>query len=603
MKDPKYVHYLPDPFEDIKKVDMGDRFSASNSRLYASAEFGRDARQLAIDALIFDPTITKRVVVSLVKRQAWKRNDITEAQPGKFHHEHRELFINGKKVPQHSEKILKELSAKWGGTNEKVTYYGSFDITPDAVSLIAELAIQDKTILQEKVVNQDRKKQISIKESARQGIQWVMDRVVYGPTITPHNDIVQRFLEKNKLTQFAPTYHNIILRNWDWMNQKITSVGQQLKIPVIKRNKRVKLLEFQRANRQGITYQGWMDGGTSLIHSSGKLSGILADYRQPIATIEMQGSAIDALEKAAFLFPKKEKHFRKLADEVRENVLKYFWMEDKKFFAMAADRDKKGNLRKIETYGANVGELLNSTFFDTFLLHERQKYIGDIITRLFSNEFLTDAGIRTRAKSFAYLTDLSKDFNSPNTSFDYWDYQGSETSWIVQTGRIAEGLRKQGFYTLAQQLDNRILNTVNVCGFNTEYVYVGARGILEDIVAYNIASKQTIYPSPKNLEVFTIYATNVPESTQTWTASRVAAILHRKNHPHLNPQTEKGSWQEDLEQIILSRLQTNGEIVSLMQPHEVLQKRQAAPLFIVDQQRGKKLEEEIKNRSENFYTR
>ncbi len=600
MPDLKSFNHFPNPFDDIKKVDMGQSFSASNSHLYASAEFGRDARQLAVDALIFDPAITKKVVMSLVKRQAWKRNDITEAQPGKFHHEHRELFVNGQRVSQDSEKILRELSAKWGGTGEKVTYYGSFDITPDTISLIAELARHDKAILQEQVINQDRKRKITIKESARQGVQWVMDRVVFGPTVTPHNDIVQKFLEKNKLTQFAPTYHNMLLRNWDWMNQKIATVGEQLRLP-LRKNKRIKMLEFQRVNKQGITYQGWMDGGTSFIHTTEGIRGILADYRQPIATIEMQASAIDAFEQAAFLFPKKEKHFRKLAGEIRNNVLHYFWMEDKKFFAMATDRDAKGKLRKLETLGSNVGEILNSTLFDPMLLHEKKKYISAIIAMLFSDEFLTDAGIRTRAKSEASLTDLAENHNQPNSPLDYWDYQGAETSWIVQTGRIAEGLRRQGFYTLAEQLDNRIVNTVNISGFNTEYAYVGARGNLENRVAYNIASKQTMYPSPNNLDVITIYATNVPESTQTWTASRVAAIKHRQNHSELNPQTEKGSWQEELEQYILTNLRQVNNLKDILPRDEVMKIRENSPLFVVDQERGKKLEEEVKTRSEKFY--
>lgn len=592
--------YLPDPLADIKKVEGLEGFWASGNILYSMAEFGRDQRQLASDALIFDTAITKKVIRALVKRQAWKRNDITEAQPGKFHHEHRELFVNGKKIPAYSEKILNELSSKWGGTKEKITYYGSFDITPDAVSLIADLAKKDRAILLEKVVNQDKRKSISVKESARQGIQWVMDRITYGPTTTPHNDIVQRFLKKNNLTRWAPSYHNTVLRNIDWANHQLVSVGQRIHFP-FRQKKRIKFLEFLRTNKKGITYQGWMDGGTSLIHSTGDLTGVLADHRQPIATIEMQASAIDALEKSAFLFPRKEKHLRKLAEEVRGNVLKYFWMEDRKYFAMGLDRTKKNHIREIQTLSGNVGEILNSTFFDTMLIHEKQKYISAVITRLFSDDFLTPAGIRTRAKSQAYLTDLSEDHNQPNSSLDYWDYQGSETSWIVQTGRISEGLRKQGFFSLAKQLDNRILNTVSICGFNAEYVYIGARGKLENIVIYKNVSKQTIYPKSKNLDVICICATNIPEATQTWTASRVAAITYRQLRPKLNPQTEKGSWQEVLEQIIVENLKQRNAYIEVLQPHEVLQIREASPLFVIDQVKGKALEDRIKMKSEEFY--
>lgn len=587
---------IPNALDDIKIVETEDAFNASNGILYSMAEFGRDERQLAVDALIFDPTISKKVVKALVKRQAWKRNDITEAQPGKFHHEHRQLIVGGKEIPEACQEILFDLSKRWGGKENKVTYYGSYDITPDAVSLIADVAKLDTSILSEKVKNEDKGKFVSIKESARQGIQWVQDRILYGPTKTPHNDIVGRFLQKNNLTQFVPTYHHHVLHSWDILSQKFVP-----RIPLTKK-KRIKLLEFQRVNGTGIAYQGWMDGGTSLIHTGEQLDGILADYSQPIATTEAQASAYDALIKASFLFPKKEKHFTKLAHEIRDNVLKHFWMEEKQYFGMGVDRNKKGNLRLITTLGANAGELLNSSFFEDLPSVERQKYIGAIVTMLFSDEFLTPAGIRTRAKSLAYLSDISQKHNQPNTLSDYWDYQGSETSWIVQTGRIAEGLRRQGFYKLCEQLENRILNTVHICGYNLEYVYIGARGDLENVIAYNIQEKDTPIAAAPKTTLVEIAATNIPEFIQTWTASKVAAIKHRRATPQLQPQTEKKSWQYDLEENILATLHAKNQFISAWEnPDDILAARNNGYLFIVNKKRGKELEQELVRKSESFH--
>ncbi|HXS14662.1 MAG TPA: hypothetical protein VN711_00865 [Candidatus Saccharimonadales bacterium] len=591
---PQHVYKLPDPLIDLKSVETTEAFNASSSILYAMAEFGRDERQLAADALVFDPAISKKVIKALVKRQAWKRNDFTEAQPGKFHHEHRQLIVEGKEIPEKSQEILFTLSKRWGGKKDTFTYYGSYDVTPETLNLIADVAKQDGTILSEKVKNEDRGRYISIKESARQGIQWIQDRVLYGPTTTPQNDIVQKFLRKANLSRVLPTYHHRVLHPIDMLKNRI--------VPPLRKSKRVRLLEFQRINQHGITYQGWMDGGTSLIHSTLGLEGILANHTGPIATIETQAAAFDAFMNAAYLFPRKEKHFTRLAEELRKNVLEYFWMDDLAYFGMGVDRDNKDKLRLIQTLGANGAEILNTSFFDNLANSEKQKYLTGIVKMIFSKEFLTPAGIRTRAKSQAFLSDISPQGNQPNSLSDYWDYQGSETSWIVQTGRIAEGLRRQGFYSLSEQLENRILNTVHIFGYNLEYVYVGARGFLENVVAYNIQEKGTPQAVSPQTKIVEIAATNIPEFTQTWTASKVAAILHRRMSLAVQPQTKKGTWQDHLEQETLTQMKNRNEYVTLLRTtEEILQARNNGYLFLVNKEAGQHAEQEIMAKAKNFY--
>lgn len=590
-----HTHRIPDPLIDLKSVETTEAFNASSSILYAMAEFGRDERQLAADALVFNPSISKKVIKALVKRQAWKRNDFTEAQPGKFHHEHRQLIVEGKKIPDKSQEILFTLSKRWGGKKDKFTYYGSYDVTPETLNLIADVAKKDGTILSEKVHNEDRGKYISIKESARQGIQWIQDRVLYGPTTTPHNDIVQKFLRRANLSRVLPTYHHRVLHPIDTLKNKI--------VPPLRKKKRIRLLEFQRINEQGITYQGWMDGGTSLIHSSPSLEGILANHTRPIATIETQAAAFDSFMNAAYLFPRKEKHFIRLANELRDNVLNHFWMKNMSYFGMGVDRDQHDRMRLIKTLGANAAEILNTSFFDDLGEEKKQLYVSGIIRMIFSTEFITPAGVRTRGKSFAYLSDISPEKNQPNTLFDYWDYQGSETSWIVQTGRIAEGLRRQGFYALSEQLENRILNTVHIVGYNLEYVYIGARGPLENIVAYTIQEKGTPYAASPQTNIVEIAATNIPEFTQTWTASKVAAILHRRMSLAVQPQTKKGTWQQELEQKIVAQLKNRNEYVTVLETmEEMLAARNNGYLFLVNKEAGHYAEQQIVSRAQEFYT-
>jgi glycogen debranching enzyme len=586
------------PFEDIKQVETPFGFNASNSVLYAMAEFGRDARQLAVDALTFNPEITKKVIFSLVRRQAFKRNDITEAQPGKFHHEHRQRDIAGQIIPEANQKILVELAAKWGGTHEKVTYYGSYDITPDAVSLIADATRIYQNLLDEKIHNEEKKKPISIRESAKQGLTWVEERIAFGPTKAQQNSFVEQFLLSNHLANYLPAYHHNVVRHLDWFNERFVE-PVRIVLPKKKQKRRIKLFEFLRTNKQGLTYQGWMDGGTSFMHAAPGIEGILANHRMPMATIEMQASAIDSLEKGASIFPKKAKRYKKLAEELRTNVLTKFWMPEDHYFAMGIDRDLEGNYRQITTWGANVGEILNSTMFDGLSMREQELYISAIIKKLFSSEFLTDAGIRTRAKKFAYLSDLSENRNAPNSQFDYWDYQGSETSWFVQTGRIAEGLRKQGFYALAEALDNRILYGVTASGCNLEYVYVGARGKLENVIGYTMISKSEQITNHGNQIFAEINATNMPEATQTWTASRVAAILYRRKHAVIE-QSQPVAWKTNLEKDILT---TIPHIVSQVSAKEVTQSRNNGYVFVINQNQGRILESKIKEASYRYYQR
>lgn len=580
---------LPNALEDLKLVETPYGFNASSDKLYSYAEFGRDARQLAADALVFNPDIAHKIVLSLVRRQAWSRYDYSEAQKGKFHHEHRQLVIDNQPIPDYSQKILVELAAKWGGSSSQVTYYGSSDVTPDTISLIAEYAKIQPNILHEKVENQERQRLISVKESARAGVQWLTNTVLYGPTVAPRIDLGQKVLTSLGLTRFIPPYHNRVLETFNVLQRKTVK-------PILNKQ-RIKLFEFQRANpSHGHVFQNWMDGGTSFIHSQGPLSGVLADYTQPIATIEMQSSAFDAFIKASFLFPNKERVFKRLAYEIRQNVFKYFWMEDKQYFAMGVDRDTKGRLRPITTLAANAAEILNSSFFDDLSEEEKKYYISSLAAMLFSDEFLTDAGIRTRAKSHA------------SVSGNLWDYQGSETSWIVQTGRIAEGLRHQKLFRLADQLDNRILNTVNIAGFNLEFVYVGAQGTLENIVGYNVQNKQN---APLDLlhqatqpRVVEIAATNIPERTQTWTASRVAAIKHRREHEQIQPTTQKNSWQNTLEETILSSLrQRNAFIEVITDIPTIAEVRSTTPLFLVNIDQGRKLTQQLVEKSEEYHKR
>src|SRR5205085_443403 len=80
-----------------------------------------------------------------------------------------------------------------------------------------------------------------------------------------------------------------------------------------------------------IPYQAWKDSGTSYLHADGSL----AYYDQPIASVEVQGYAYDALLAAAQLLPDRAEQCRQLASRLRQSLLEGFWMPRSSYFAMA----------------------------------------------------------------------------------------------------------------------------------------------------------------------------------------------------------------------------------------------------------------------------
>jgi glycogen debranching enzyme len=121
-----------------------------------------------------------------------------------------------------------------------------------------------------------------------------------------------------------------------------------------------------------------------------------------------------------------------------------------------------------------------------------------------SDEFLTDAGIRSRALSESKL-------------IKFWDYHGSFVSWPKETYDIAKGLYKHGFAKLAAELENRIVNVVRAMRAYPEFVYVDNRGRVLGISPSAHGHGEIMY----------VESTNHPERIQAWTVSAIVAITSK----------------------------------------------------------------------------
>ena len=460
----------PSILQSLERVRAeGGGLYGSAGELFSDAVFGRDSAEAAEDVLHIRPDIAVEVILSLARLQgtidAPPGPNSNEEEVGKIHHEHRSLYVGTRRISARSQELLEMLSAMWGGTPTSLTYYGSVDATPLYIRLLGRFcAAYGNGILAHPILNRDRRP-VRVQDSLRAAVDWLI-----------------RQLERSDLG----------------------------------------LLEFCRRNPRGIPYQAWKDSGTSYLHADGSL----ADYDQPIASVEVQGYAYDALLAAAQLLPDRAEQCRQLASRLRQSLLEGFWMPRSSYFAMALDRDPAGRPRQVSSISTNAALLLASTVFDG--AEDAQAYVSGLVRRMYSGDFVSEVGVRCRSLAEDGLV-------------DFQDYHGSWVCWAKDGFDVAQGLARSGFPRLAEQLYARLLNGVNVAGAATEFLYVSP----DQQVHYDFADRDLRTSHPTE-----IHGTNRPEPLQTWT---VTAMLSIKTMGGASPAPTE-AWRAALEADLLPTL-------------------------------------------------
>lgn len=468
---------LKTPAQALKTVTSKEKKGvyASSDTLFRGAIFGRDSLEVAEDLLRIKPKLVKSILLTLGSLQGEVNRNTNEEEPGKIIHEYRRTVVDGKPLDDASMMIFKQLAAHWGGNDDELAYYGSIDSTPHFIRVLGGYCkLYGRKILAEKVVLRSGES-ITIDEVAQRALSW---------------------LEKNL---------------------NISKSG---------------LLEYRRRNKSGIQNQVWKDSNEFYVHSSGTL----ADHNKPIASIEVQALAYDGLQHGGWLFPKKARRLDNMSDALRKRTFELLWQPEWEYFALGTDYDENDNIRIIKTVTANPADMLESGFFQGLSLSERRKYVGGIVKMIMSDEFLTDAGIRSRGLSEARL-------------IKYWDYHGSYTTWPKETSDIANGLRWQGFNRLAIELENRLVNVVRALRSYPEFIYVDRRGRVLGAAA-----------SPHHhAEVTLVESTNNPERVQAWTVSAVIKIATIRSRTTLLSKrrlklSRHGHWQDEVEKDVISHM-------------------------------------------------
>lgn len=438
------------------RAEGGRGLYGSGGPLFSDAIFGRDAVQTAEDILLIRPDIAREVILTLGSLQGVREApigpDSNEEEVGKISHEHRTLEIRGRRIAPESERILTALGAIWGGSPAELTYYGSVDATPLYVRLAAAYCDRVDPGLLDARLPRRGGGVTTVRECVRAAVDWTVRRI---------------------------------------------------------EGSDARFLEFRRRNPQGIPFQVWKDSGTSYIH----LDGSIADHDQPIAAVEVQGYAYDALLGAARLFPERAAELRELGEEIRRRILEQLWMPEVRYFAMGLDRDGGGRTRWIESVASNGALLLDTGLFDG--LDGAARFIEPVVRRIAGPDFMTEAGIRCRSVAEAGLVDFA-------------DYHGSWAVWGRETFNVLKGLRRQGYLVEAQWLGAALLNGVNAAGAHVEFLYASPDGR----VMYDYRQAEPA-PDPE-----TIYGTNVPEAPQAWTVT--AALATKRWFALESPLAEAG---------------------------------------------------------------
>lgn len=200
-------------------------------------------------------------------------------------------------------------------------------------------------------------------------------------------------------------------------------------------------LRYRQTNpEEGLMSQSWKDG----------IGKTLEKQEPPIAVVEVQGYVVEAceeLKKMPLLEGLKGlDNLIIIADKIRDEFDKKFWMEDKSYYCLGLDGDNN----QIKAVTSNPGQLL----FTGILKKDR---IAKIVSRLFQKDMWTPYGIRTHSA-------LEPDF-------DPLSYQRGSV-WPHDNWIIAQGLIKQGYKKEAGQIKEALFRAYEKLGFLPEFYAV-----------------------------------------------------------------------------------------------------------------------------------
>ena len=217
-------------------------------------------------------------------------------------------------------------------------------------------------------------------------------------------------------------------------------------------------VEYRRATDRGLANQGWKDSWDGIRYGDGRVA------EAPIALAEVQAYTYGAyLASAHFAFEAGDAatydRFRSKAAQLKANFNRDFWLEEKGWFAVGLDADKK----PIDSLTSNMGHCLWTGIVD-------EDKALQVAQALVSPAMFTGWGLRT--------------LSSDNGGYNPISYHCGSV-WPHDTAIAAAGLARYGFDGAAQQLISGLLDAASSQGGRLPELFSGLdRGELNVPVGY-----------------------------------------------------------------------------------------------------------------------
>ena len=217
-------------------------------------------------------------------------------------------------------------------------------------------------------------------------------------------------------------------------------------------------VEYQRATDRGLYNQGWKDSWDGIRFATGEVA------RTPIALCEVQAYVYGAyLARAHFAAEVGDKatadRFRAKAAELKVAFNRDFWLDDRGWFAVGLDADKK----PIDSLASNMGHCLWTGIVD----REKAPLVA---ARLLSPEMFTGWGVRTLGSNMGGYNPISYHCGSV---------------WPHDNAVIAAGLMRYGFVEEAQRVVMAMLDSALSQNGRLPELFSGLdRGEFPSVVSY-----------------------------------------------------------------------------------------------------------------------
>ncbi|HLI72961.1 MAG TPA: glycogen debranching N-terminal domain-containing protein [Acidimicrobiales bacterium] len=217
-------------------------------------------------------------------------------------------------------------------------------------------------------------------------------------------------------------------------------------------------VEYQRMTDRGLANQGWKDSGDGIRYADGRVA------HAPIALCEVQAYVYGAyLARAHFAREAGDEatfeRFRAKATTLKEDFNRDFWLEDRGWFAVGLDGDK----RPIDSLTSNMGHCLWAGIID----EDKARIVAD---KLLSPEMFSGWGVRTLATSMGGFNPMSYHCGSV---------------WPHDTALVAAGLARYGFVDHSLRLVTALLDVALELGGRLPELFCGLdRAEFSSPVAY-----------------------------------------------------------------------------------------------------------------------